>query len=465
MRKTFGFSIYDLAHFAFLLISDALTIGFCLWAGRALWVHSFFRAYQSPPSLQLLDLAVAVGIIVLTMIWRGTYRFHSSVLHVVKLKELISSVFTGFLLVVLIGFFTKSLVVSRLWALYSLLLLMPCMIFDRALVDKCWHECVARGMHKRRVLIYGAGFTGKRLIKSIRKLSKLNYEIVGFVDDNRQVGTEVTSNPSYVLGGFADIPRLAEEHGIDRLLLAMPNASIDAMKKVIAVCDNLKIKYKFVPGLHDIALHRVQMEIIDGIPLFSQKKLHFNRVNLFIKRSFDLLSASIGLVVLSPLMAWLYFAVKKDSPGPGIFRQRRVGKGGKEFDFFKFRSMYVEAPQYAVNPLDKGDPRVTKLGRFLRRTSLDELPQLWNVFIGEMSIVGPRPEMPFIVDTYNEMQRERLNVKPGITGLWQISADRALPIHENIDHDLYYIEHQSFLLDLVIIIETFFFALRGIGAH
>jgi len=125
----------------------------------------------------------------------------------------------------------------------------------------------------------------------------------------------------------------------------------------------------------------------------------------------------------------------------------------------------VDTPPYTVNPLNGNDPRITKFGRFLRRTSLDEFTQFWNVLKGEMSIVGPRPEMPFIVETYNDVHRERLSVKPGITGLWQISGDRALPIHENIDHDLYYIEHQSPLLDLIIVFETIIFAIKGRGAY
>ena len=157
-------------------------------------------------------------------------------------------------------------------------------------------------------------------------------------------------------------------------------------------------------------------------------------------------------------------AVKLDSPGPIIFRQRRVGKDGVEFDFFKFRSMYVSSNPYAQTPQHSGDPRITRVGRFLRRSSLDELPQFWNVVRGEMSLVGPRPEMPFIVATYNEEQRERLKVRPGITGVWQISAVRGEPIHANIEYDLFYIEHRSLLLDLIIMIKTLFTAIRGIGA-
>jgi lipopolysaccharide/colanic/teichoic acid biosynthesis glycosyltransferase len=129
---------------------------------------------------------------------------------------------------------------------------------------------------------------------------------------------------------------------------------------------------------------------------------------------------------------------------------------------FKFRTMHATEPAYALKPAHTRDPRITAIGRWLRRTSLDELPQLLNVLVGHMSLVGPRPEMPFVVEQYTELQRERLKAKPGITGLWQLSADRRVPIHENMDYDLYYINEQSFLLDIVILIQTFFFAFRGI---
>ena len=171
------------------------------------------------------------------------------------------------------------------------------------------------------------------------------------------------------------------------------------------------------------------------------------------------------LLLLSPIFGIIVFLIKLTTKGSIVFKQKRIGQHGDEFILYKFRTMYPDTPEYAVHPKKSNDPRVTKLGRYLRRTSLDELPQFLNVLKGEMSVVGPRPEMPFIVENYNDIHRERLNVKPGITGLWQISGDRSLPIHENIDHDLYYIENQSLLLDIIIVLQTVWFGLvRGVGA-
>ena len=176
-----------------------------------------------------------------------------------------------------------------------------------------------------------------------------------------------------------------------------------------------------------------------------------------------MVSSSVALVLLSPLLFLVGLLVKLDSRGPALFTQERVGLNGKRFVVYKLRTMAQDAPKYALHPTDSGDARITKLGGFLRRSSIDELPQLWNVVRGDMSLVGPRPEMPFVVEEYNANQRMRLSVRPGITGVWQISPERALPIHEGVDYDLYYIENSSFALDLAIILRTVLSVLRGRG--
>jgi lipopolysaccharide/colanic/teichoic acid biosynthesis glycosyltransferase len=163
-----------------------------------------------------------------------------------------------------------------------------------------------------------------------------------------------------------------------------------------------------------------------------------------------------------PVFLLLAAAIKLDSSGPVLLRQERVGRHGKLFGMFKFRTMRTGTELYDYSPQASSDSRITRLGRFLRRTSLDEAPQLLNVFQGSMSLVGPRPEMPFIVDQYTEKHRQRLDVKPGLTGLWQLSGDRAFLIHENLEYDLYYIQNRNFFMDLAILLHTSIFAMRGI---
>ena len=182
------------------------------------------------------------------------------------------------------------------------------------------------------------------------------------------------------------------------------------------------------------------------------------------KRVADIAGALVLLVMLLPVLLLAAALVRLDSPGPAFFRHRRVGKDGDEFSLWKLRSMYVDAPEYAPSPTSEFDKRLTRVGRLIRRISIDELPQLINVLRGEMSLVGPRPEMPFIVDNYTALERGRLAVKPGITGLWQVSPARALPIHENLQYDLHYIHHQNLVLDGAILLRTIAAVIRGVGA-
>jgi lipopolysaccharide/colanic/teichoic acid biosynthesis glycosyltransferase len=201
---------------------------------------------------------------------------------------------------------------------------------------------------------------------------------------------------------------------------------------------------------------------LDGIILnvvgYPERNWHYEAA----KRPFDFLCALAIIAMTLPVWLVVALAIHFDSPGPILFRQKRVGVGGRTFEMFKFRSMQTNAPQYGFSPKQSHDPRITRTGRFLRRTSLDELPQLLNVLRGDMSLVGPRPEMPFIVERYTALQRQRLAVRPGITGLWQLSADRSELIHENIQYDLYYITHRSFFMDCAVLIHTLLFAMHGV---
>jgi lipopolysaccharide/colanic/teichoic acid biosynthesis glycosyltransferase len=183
---------------------------------------------------------------------------------------------------------------------------------------------------------------------------------------------------------------------------------------------------------------------------------------LFFKKLFDFFSALLLLVFFLPLALVLAVLICLDSPGPAFFRQERVGKDARRFQIVKFRTMYTGTPKYAISPSTPLDVRVTRVGRLLRKTSLDELPQLWNVLCGDMSLVGPRPEMPFLVEHYDFVQKQRLQATPGITGLWQLSADRAFSILENPEYDTYYIRHRGIFLDGAILLHTVLFAMRGI---
>lgn len=194
--------------------------------------------------------------------------------------------------------------------------------------------------------------------------------------------------------------------------------------------------------------------------LFNKKKQYF-----FLKRIIDLIGALSALIIFAPVFLLLYIGIHIDSPGPAIFSHKRVGKNGKLFVVHKFRTMKADAKDQELAPASPRDSRITKLGRFLRRTSLDEMPQFWNVLKGDMSLVGPRPEMEFIVKNYSPIEKCRLLIKPGITGIWQIRGRKDLPLHANVEYDLYYIISSSLLLDLRILLNTITVVISGKGAY
>jgi lipopolysaccharide/colanic/teichoic acid biosynthesis glycosyltransferase len=217
----------------------------------------------------------------------------------------------------------------------------------------------------------------------------------------------------------------------------------------------------FVPRVSDNTETVGEYADIDGVLIAYRGEVN-SRSYQTLKRVFDVVIASLSIGFISPIWLLIMFLIRRDSPGPILFKQSRVGLNGEVFQILKFRTMQVDAPRYAFHPSDAADPRVTNFGRWLRRTSMDELPQLLNVLKGDMSLVGPRPEMPFIVESYEGRHRQRLSVIPGITGLWQLSADRASPIHENLHYDLYYIRHRNIFMDAAILLHTILFAMRGI---
>jgi len=329
-----------------------------------------------------------------------------------------------------------------------------------------------RRLHNRRratecVVIYGAGETGRRIVSTLLSSPRLALRPVAIVDEDpgsiddcklelayRECpGIAVQCNPITV--DFLKSLRC------DLLVIATASLSAGQGDKLRAVAEQAgsRIAYLSEPPI-EIEQPKQSIEI-DGLLLTYERATIVPSPYAFAKRMVDVIVSSVLLVLLSPLFLLIALLIRVSSNGPAFFVQKRVGLNGSLFKMYKFRSMSRHARRYECSPKSSSDPRITKIGRFLRQTSLDELPQLINVFLGQMSLVGPRPEMPFIVRRYNARQRIRLQVIPGITGLWQLSPDRAYPIHENLHHDLSYIRHRTLSMDLAILIHTLFFAMRG----
>ena len=330
-----------------------------------------------------------------------------------------------------------------------------------------------RGQSARtRVLIVGAGRVGQDLAQRIQAEGD-ELELVGYLDDDPEK-QGATFEGAAVLGVTAAAAVAAQQLQVAEVILALPLHAHRHLEAVIRALQAMPVRVYVAPDLFDLAFFRATIEDFRGIPLIGLRDPAIDGPNRVIKRLFDLAIAIPVVLVTAPLLLLIALAIRLDSPGPALFRQTRVGENGKLFTIYKFRSMRVseseDAPVVAEGaqaaPVHKrrDDPRVTRMGRLLRRTSMDELPQLFNVLKGDMSIVGPRPELPWLVAQYEAWQRERFTVPPGITGWWQINGRSDRPMHLHTEDDLYYIRNYSPWLDLRIVWRTIGAVLRGRGA-
>ncbi len=321
-----------------------------------------------------------------------------------------------------------------------------------------------RGVGLTRAAIIGAGETGRRVALRIQNHPEIGYELVGFIDRRAaELGDNVAGLP--LIGDGSELVDLLLRYRIEEVFLAVPSMDQNLAFKLVVQCEAANVHFKIVKNdLLQVIMDRVKIDEIGDFPVILLREGRLTPLGSFVKRSMDLALAIPTFVLISPVMALICVLIKLDSRGPAMFAHDRVGKDGKIFRLYKFRTMSTETNPYAVAPGDQFDSRITRMGRFLRKTSLDELPQLWNVITGDMSLVGPRPEMPFIVEQYEPWQRRRLDAPQGITGLWQIAGRKQLPLHYNLEYDFYYIRNWTLLLDVAILLRTIPAVLLGKGA-
>ena len=450
--------------------ADFLAVFLAFWIGY--WFYEYYGGYSPLSPQEYVYVSAGAALLHITVFKAfSLYKREISLLNIEELKQILIASVWGSFLFLGSAFYFRSITLSRLTTTIALVASVLLVILERMIIYRIHMHFHLRGYSQKKVLIYGAGEVGRHLLKRIYQSPALGLAPVGFIDDSPDKADFAITFREFprargnrVLGTFKDLPTLVAQHTIEEVLIAMPSANYDAIKNVVRACQAAGTNYAIVPHAFDLLIEKIKVHEIGGIPILRTRQTRPSRLFLFFKRLIDLLGAAALITAFSPLYIVFSVLIKMDSKGPVIFKQKRVGLRGKEFSFYKFRTMHVDAAQYAQTPQSAQDPRITRVGRWLRRTSLDELPQLFNVLRGDMSLVGPRPEMPFIVRQYTPLQRERLSVKPGITGVWQISAVRGDPIHANIEYDLYYIENQSVLLDMVILIKTVFGVIRCIGA-
>jgi exopolysaccharide biosynthesis polyprenyl glycosylphosphotransferase len=332
---------------------------------------------------------------------------------------------------------------------------------------------VVRGLRRhgrfvRRALVVGAGPLGQELVRRLRAHPEFGVRVVGYLDDHWPHGERVEGKE--ILGGYAAVTRVLAGQGVDQLFLALPMGAHHEMLKVLNAIEGELVDVKIVPDVLQFVTLRAAVEELEGLPVISLAQSPVMGWRRVAKRGLDLALAGLGLVLLAPLMGAIALAIRLTSRGPVFYRQERMGLDGRSFAMYKFRSMLVDAeaesgPVFAV----EGDSRRTLVGRLLRRFSLDELPQLWNVLRGEMSLVGPRPERPFFVQQFKTMIPQymlRHKVKSGMTGWAQVNGLRGnTSLEKRIEYDLYYIQNWSFSLDVKILLLTAYRAWQHRHAH
>jgi exopolysaccharide biosynthesis polyprenyl glycosylphosphotransferase len=410
-------------------------------------------------------LAFAV-VFVLMLDHDGAYKRANSLLRIRETERILRVSIQAFGIVLPASFFF-SFLFSR-WVVMLAIVFVPLMlVIEKQIMFMLIRNLHSRGYGIQNVLVYGAGFTGRSVFSALARSPKLGLRPVAIIDDDGGMAGKEIYASSYkheisarvVVGPLSG--DLLREWGCSLVVVGIPSLPRQRLQEIAAEAFAAEAEIAFVPQLSFGSEAPTEYVDIDGVLIASLSQPSRKRLYEALKRIFDVCATLSLLALTAPLWAVFAVLIRRDSKGPVLFRQTRVGHNGKPFTLYKFRSMRVDAPQYGLHPTGTDDPRVTKLGRWLRRNSLDELPQLINVLKGDMSLVGPRPEMPFIVEGYNARHRQRLSVVPGLTGLWQLSADRNLLIHENIQYDLYYIRHRNFFMDLAILLHTAVFAMKG----
>ncbi|MBN2053792.1 sugar transferase [bacterium] len=407
----------------------------------------------------------------------GLYKFEHTSDFIDEIYRIIKATTFGTVVALSLTFFyrpTGGFNYSRLVILYAWILSSLLIVGFRLSLRKLSRALHQRNFDTRRVVVAGNNSMARFVVEKIVGNPGLGYRIIGFVDGDDGAAEPLPGVPS--LGRLEDLPQLMEQRAIDEIVLARTDIGHYKLLEMVSLCEQHGIRLIMVPTVYDLLIDYADVYELEGIPLVALKEKPMNELSLAVKRTFDLVTAGLTMVLSLPLWLLIAVLIRRDSPGPVIFRQLRAGQDGKPFHMLKFRTMVADAEEqrdellaYASceEPVFKmpNDPRITRVGQFLRRSSLDELPQLVNVLKGEMSFIGPRPEEVCFVNQYDIWQRRRLKVKPGITGLQQIMCRGTLSLTERVKYDIYYIRKRSLLMDVWILLKTIPVVISGRGAN
>jgi len=477
-----NFKRYSANYLLLLLAVDTLLVQAAFWSSLRLRYLLPFGVTLQPEMMELrfsippLVIQLAVGVLwllifLLTSVYTSSHivQWIDEVQRVVLANTIGALCLAGLL-------YMANIELMRLAYLYFYVMVMVTLIGYRAIL-RMWHRSQGHPLSMNKVLVIGAGESLHTLIDQFNHQAWPNYQLVGFVDDGRsREERQTVEAPLLGALGQVNVADLVRCYQIDDVVLALPRQLQGQTANLVEQLRNLPVHLRVMPDYFDLTFRRATIGRLGDIPVIDLHDAPIDTVQRAIKRLIDLVGAGIALSLAAPVMIIVAIAIKVHDGGPIFYQAKRVGENGNLFTMYKFRSMVVNADklQEAVNLQDhtgnvihkrKNDPRVTPLGRLIRRTSLDELPQLFNVLKGDMSLVGPRPELPWLVEQYEAWQYRRLRMPQGMTGWWQVNGRGNKLMHLNTEQDLYYIENYSLWLDIQILWRTVSVVLRGRGAY
>ena len=469
MKKNYKYKyFFGIADFSILLFSFLVSI-FVL---RNDTTTNFFEFYATIPEILLLVIIISF-IILLIFQYNGLYRLDIILNRSSHFSHILKAIYYSSLQIVLLSFILDSRMIldSRLLFVFFFLVSVGLLFLIRVELLKWVFVELSQTSFKRNVVIVGNGKSGKLLATKLLYENPLGLNIIGFVDEERHIGDFVVAGKK-VLGNYQDLEEIIKTRVVDELIIAVDTESYEEFFNILDDCKKLDVPIRMTSNLLNVVNQRLKTEKYTDIPVIDVSPQYNDNFTLGLKRLSDIVMASFGILFLSPLFVLIAVLVKLSSPGTILFKQKRIGKDGVEFDFYKFRSMKQikgededrkkKMIEFMKNGADKNasdtkvvnESRVTRIGKIIRKTSLDELPQLFNVIKGDMSLVGPRPCLPYEFENYPEWQKRRVSVIPGCTGVWQVWGRSLVTYQESVVLDLYYINNMSPWLDIQLIFQT-----------
>ena len=454
------------------IVTDLLLINLAFWtAYLARYVWQWLRPvlYLEPYRDYLGQQLVLTILLAIAFRYTGVWRRRRGELWLDEVARIITATAAGIMLMMAVTFFLQPSPFSRLLIFWALLFIVLFLSVSRLLRRLTLSLLYRRGIGVDRVLVVGVGETGRSVIRTLLARPDLGFNMVGYLDE------ETHENNGHIgrvprLGGFGDLDRLLREYApLHTVFIALPGTMQPQLLNMLQICSQHEVRALVVPDLLQLSLNRVEFSNMAGVPVLGMRDMaafgHISRSGRVLKRALDLALILLLSVPTLLVMAVLALIIKLDSPGPIFYTSPRVGREGRVFNMYKFRSMVTDADEQKeslreLNEADgplfkiKNDPRQTRTGRLIRRLSLDELPQVFNVLLGQMSLVGPRPPLPEEVALYKPWHHQRLAVVGGMTGLWQVSGRSDLSFDELCLLDIYYIENWTLGSDVRILLQT-----------